>query len=327
MECKTLSILLLLFLLSVVTFKCIKLFFSEKVIKNVIDQISMGYFGYRLKDGEVLFANKEFVRILEIGEKGEDIVGRPIGKLFIPVDPDKFFGKEMKEKKRIDRSECRIRTLTGKDKIVTYKECIVTDPVTREEMAAVLIEDVTEKMVCYNDMRESREKYEKLFNSSGDMVMIFDIYDLSIKEANPAAEEFTEFSNMELLTMNIDQLVHPMYRLEFTEMVRDLVFSGKAGLETVLVRKSGLYLSVLLTITIMEIAERKMVIAVGKDISSYVDRKEEEDKRRRELEDFLNSSAEREERINDLCAALELAEEKIKSFEEKYGTRNGKKNE
>ncbi|MFA6636902.1 MAG: PAS domain-containing protein [Candidatus Omnitrophota bacterium] len=311
----------ILFLLLVLTIgqRCLKCCIGERKTRNILNHIVFGYFRCRLKDGIVLASNKEFSEILELGAAPGDILGRPIERLVVAVNPDEFILKEIKEKKQLRGFECRVKTLTGKEKVLALRGCVVPEPDTREEIAEIFLEDVTERTEFYDKMRKSREKYEKVFNSSGDMVVIFDPYEMIIKEANFTASETTGFSQEELSGTRMDLIVHPMDRQKFTDLAKDLALSGKSNIETVLVCKDGRYRNVLFTITISEMADKKMVIAVAKDISHYAVRKEEEEKRRKELEVFLRSCVEREDRINTLRHALEEAGMRIKMLEEKNG--------
>jgi PAS domain S-box-containing protein len=311
--------ILFLLLIIAVLHRCLKCCIRERKTKNILNHIAFGYFRCRLKDGVVLDSNKEFSKILELGSVPGDIVGSPVEKLFVAVDPDEFILKEMKEKSEIRGFECRVKTLTGKEKILAFSGYVVPETATREEIAEVFLEDVTERTARYDKMRESREKYKKVFNNSGDMVVIFDPYDMIIKEANSTASEATGFSREELSGTRMDTIVHPMDRQKFMDLSKDLALSDKGNMETVLVSKDGRYRNALFTLTISEIADKKMVIAVAKDISRYAGRKDEEEKRRKEVEVFLRSCVEREERINTLRSALEEAKMRIKMLEEKDG--------
>ncbi len=297
--------------------------YREKTISTVIDRIAVGYFKYRVKDGVVIYANKGFLEIFESGEEPKDIIGSPLKKLFSPIDPIDFLNDRVTKKKQFSGFDARMKTLKGKEKIITYRGCVLTDPVTREDIAAVLIQDITREMEHYESMSRSIEKYKELFESCGDMVLMFDFISMRISEANPATESLTGYSHSELMTMNMEEVVHPIGREKIKELSMDLAFEEKASVETVLVCKNGRYRDVIFTLSGLKGIDGNMAMVVVKDMSLYSKKKEEQEVRRRETEEFLFAAIEREERINELRSSLETAKMKIAALEGRNGNGNG----
>lgn len=289
--------------------------YREKRVLEFLDQMEIGYLKCRGRSGRVSFANKGFLRILELGEDASDISGESLEKLFLPLGRAGLLDEKARSSKKIDCPEYRIKTLKGKEKVLMCRGCLVIDPVTRRESATILFKDVTGEMSGYHRIVELKEKYESLFRSSGDAVIMFDFMDLGIEDANPAAEELTGFPADELVGKRIEELVHPMDREKLADMSRNTAFAGRTGLETVLVAKNGSYRDVLITLSGMRGETSNSAMAVIKDVSSYYQKKEGEMRQKRELEKFLVSSVEREERIKELRSALGEALGKIRELE------------
>ncbi len=312
---------LLLVILIFWGYKCYERFFLEASVHKLLDQVGLGYIRCRVSDSVILHANKGFIDIFELDADSRDVVGYSLKEFFVPIDPYDSLISAMTDKCPSGRVNLRVRTLKGKEKTVTFKICRLHHSRPVRQTALGIVEDITERAALSVSIRESRDKYEKLFRNSGDMVLLFDIFESDIQEANPAAETFTGFTLQELSAMSVEELIHPMERQKFSEMEKDLIFSGKAVLETVLVRKDGLYREALITATTIEVQNSKMAMAVIKDISSYSRKQQEEATRCRELEDFCKAAVEREERINELRKALEIASNRVKELERERNDR------
>jgi PAS domain S-box-containing protein len=309
----------LLVLLACVAYSCFRRGRLESALQRLIDHTNVGYYRYRVRDGVVISANKGFVRILDLDVGPADVVGRSMSELIIYLDDTVSIREQVRMRGGLNNFEYRFKTLKGKDKNVIHNAYMMVDPYTREEIVVALIEDVTEERASYEKMRQSQERYEKLFKSSGDMVAIFRLSDLGIEEVNPVTEIMTAFEQEEILGKTFDELIHPSRRDIFRDCKSDLLFSGSASLETVIVRKDGGYRDVILTMNAIDIREHRVVLVMVKDVSSFVRGKKEEDLRKKELEEFWKASVEREDRINELRGALDKAQKKLRALEEKNG--------
>ena len=311
------AVLLLLLLLG--AYNCLRRRDAQSTLQKLVDHTNIGYYKYRARDGVVIAANRGFVKILDLDVGPRDVIGRSLSELLIYLEDTVSIREQVRMRGYLSNFEYRFKTLKGENRNVMHNAYMMRDPYSGEEVVVSLIEDVTEGRASYENMRESQERYEKLFRSSGDMVVVFNLSDLSIEEINPVTEFVTGFSQQEILEKTFDELIHPSHRDRFRDCQGDLLFSGSASLETVLVRKDGGYREVILTLNVIEIKNDRIVLALVKDISSIVKEKEEEARRKGELEEFWKASVEREERISELRSALDRAEKKIRARGEKDG--------
>jgi PAS domain S-box-containing protein len=164
----------------------------------------------------------------------------------------------------------------------------------------------------YEEMRDAEERYRKLFKNSGDMVVIYRYGSGMIEEINPVTDVLTGFSEEELVGRSFAELLHPSSRKELKEVHKDLMFRGHARMEGVIVCKNGSYKEASLTLSMFEIKGEKVIMTIIKDISGLVREREEQVRRKEELEDFWKASVEREGRIKDLRTELQIAREQIK---------------
>ena len=293
--------------------------YTQRTFSRLIDHTNTGYYRYRAKDGVVLAANKAFVDILELGADPQDIIGRSLTELLIYIDSEGSIRKKLKERGELRNYEYRFKTLNGKDKAVLHNSYIVKGGRGTDEIIEALIQDITEERLSYEKMKESQERYEKLFMYSGDMVMIFRLDDFRIEEVNPVTEVTTGFSQKELIERSIEDLIHPSHREGLKECHDDLLFKGVSSLETVIVCKNGTYKEVIMTFSLVEMKDHRIVMAVVKDVSIMVRGREEQRRRQKEMEDFWKASVEREERIKDLKIELERSKQQLRLLKHKNG--------
>ncbi|MEA3490211.1 MAG: PAS domain S-box protein [Candidatus Omnitrophota bacterium] len=312
----------LLLILILIFFVCKYLHYryGKETFQKLLDHINIGYYRYRIRDGVVLAANKGFIRILELDMRINDIIGRSVNELLIYVDGEKSIRDQLRTKKELRNFEYHFKTLKGRDKYVLHNSYVIRDPYSREQVIEAFIEDVTEERLSREKMRESQERYEKLFRNSGDMVVICRLDDFIIEEVNPITKVITGFSEDELIGESFEKLFHPSRKKELKEAREDLLFRAAAALETVVVCRNGTYKEVLLTLSVIDIKEERIAMAVVKDVSALVKETEEQKRRKKELEDFWKASVEREERIKELHRELERAKQQIRLMKEKYGT-------
>ncbi|MBD3427159.1 MAG: PAS domain S-box protein [Candidatus Omnitrophica bacterium] len=292
---------------------------ARRTCHRLIDHINVGYYRYRARDGVILAANKAFVDILELGSPVEDIVGRSLSELLIYVDGEGSIRSKLKQRGELKNYEYRFRTLEGKEKVVIHNSYIVKSP-GGEETIEALIEDVTEERRSYQKMKESQQRYEKLFKNSGDMVIICKFDDFIIEEINPVTEVITGFSQEELVGKPFGDFFHPTHRKGLKESREDLLFRGNSRAEAIIVCKNGSYKEVILTLSLVEIKEHRVVLILVKDVSAMARERVEQQKRKKELEEFWKASTEREERIKDLRGELERTKQQLKMKKQKNGS-------
>jgi len=288
---------------------------AKKTFRHLIDRVNIGYYRYRFSDGVVLDANRGFTKILELDTDPADIIGRPVRELLISAeDEEGTIGEQLLSRGRIRNYEYHFKTLDGKDKWVLYNSHIVKNLFGAGQEVEAVVEDITEEKLSYERMKESQERYEKLFRFSGDMVIICGMDGLLIEEVNPVAGEITGFTPDELTGMPLEKLFHPSGRKAITDAREDLMFRGAARVEEMVVCKDGLYREAVVTLTAVDLGEGRVVMAVVKDVSSMARELEEQRRRQNELEEFRKASILREERIAQLRDELKEARQQIEAM-------------
>ncbi|MFQ5951821.1 MAG: PAS domain-containing protein [Candidatus Omnitrophota bacterium] len=304
-----LIILIIVFLCGV---KLIEFKRTRSAFQRLVDHAHTGYYKYRHRDGVLIEANKSFIDIMELDLKKDEAIGRSLSELIIYVDDEERLREKLKRDRSIRNYEYHFKTLKGKDKRVLYSSCVIMDRYTGEEIIEALIKDITDERASEKRLREAEERYRKLFVNSGEMVMIYKFDSGVIDEVNPVTEVLTGFSQDELVGRPFEGLFHPSSRKALRDVYKDLMFRGSSHLEGVIVCKNGSYKETSLILSMFEFKGDKIVMALIRDISELVRERKEQERRKKELEDFCKASVEREERLKGLRTELQVAKQQIK---------------
>ena len=159
--------------------------------------------------GEITLMNRKGCEIL--GYKQEDIVGKNWFDSFLPAnirgEVTVVFKKLMAgEVEPVEYYENPALTKDGEERIIAWHNTILKDD--EGSVVGVLSsgEDITQRKQGENALRESEERFRRLFEDLGDAVFVTKVggTDMgNIIEVNPAAEKQTGYTRNELKDMNI----------------------------------------------------------------------------------------------------------------------------
>ncbi len=289
---------------------------AQKPFQELLDNTNIGYCKYKLRDGVILEANKGFVEMLNINMSVKNVIGKSLSELIIYVQEEDNVREIIKTRGALKNYEYHFKTLNGKEKCLLMNAYLNKDSHTRENVVEALVEDITEERLSYEAMVESEERYKKLFMNSGDIVVIYKKDNSRIEEINPMTEIILGYNEEELVGYSFENLFHPTSRKILNECQKDIMFRGSCNLDAVVVCKNGNYLNMGVTLSTFEHKEETLVMAIMKDISSLVKSREEEVKRKNEMEDFWKASLAREERIKDLRREIDESGQETKEPED-----------
>jgi PAS domain S-box-containing protein len=151
-----------------------------------------------------------------------------------------------------------------------------------EQCYLVSLRDITDRKQAQKDLQRSEKKYRSYIDNAPDGIFVADAQGRYV-EANPAACQITGYSEEELLTMSVSDLVPPDTREKASEHFAQVKRTGKASGEFSFIKRDGSrgYWAV----EAVQLSETRFLGFV-KDITAR--REAEEDRRR--LRDFLVST-------------------------------------
>ena len=128
-----------------------------------------------------------------------------------------------------------------------------------------LITDITDRVNVENSIRDSEERFHKIFNNSNDAIYLIDIENDKIVDANPKACQMLGYSREEFLSLSISA-IHPREMPElitFSEVVSE---QGYGWTDELTCRtKSGFTLPAEISASMVDIEDRSCMIAMVRD--------------------------------------------------------------
>jgi len=183
------------------------------------------------------------------------------------------------------------------------------------------VHDVTERKQAEEALRESEEKYHKLFDTVSDAIMVFDSETKEFIDANDAVSAFYGYTREEFLELKHTDITSELEKSD--ESIRQTI-AGKISNIPIRYhkRKDGTTLPVEISTGAFKLGNRQMVYGVARDIT----------KRRQAEEALKNAHGELEIRVKERTAELgkvneelrqeiqerKRAEEEVRESEEKY---------
>ena len=143
-----------------------------------------------------------------------------------------------------------------------------------------LITDISEQVQVEKAIRESEERFHKIFDSSNDAIFLIDAHADQIIDANPRACEMLGYSQEELLSMGMSA-IHPQEMpilMAFSQVVSEKGYGWTD--ELTCLTKSGNYLPAEISASMVEFEDRNLLVAMVRDTT---ERKKAEALIRREV--------------------------------------------
>ncbi len=155
------------------------------------------------------------------------------------------------------------------------------------DRVAIFAKDITAENEAITGLRNSKERYELLFNSGNDIILIHPVSDDALfskfVEFNKKAVEVLGYSKKELLNMNPWELRDKdLPDLSF-KTLKKLLKDGQVINETVFVTKAGEKLNVEVNSHLISFEGQKMVYSIVRDITN---RKKQQKELRRKNEEL-----------------------------------------
>ncbi|HRZ67059.1 MAG TPA: PAS domain S-box protein [Candidatus Omnitrophota bacterium] len=255
---------------------------QEAILDNIPDMAWL-----KDKDSRFIAVNEPFGRAC--GMRPADIAGK--------TDLD-VWPRELAEKYRADDRETVSsgkrkvveETVADIEKKIRWIETIKT-PVYDEKGNCVgttgIARDITLRKELEGRIKESEEKYRKLFEAANDAIVIADIKTGRIVDANRQAEKLMGMSRQELIGLPQVKLHSPedadIYREKFGNIVREVIENRSEKLPSVegeIMNSAGEKIPVYISASFLELGGRAVIQGVFRDMSEI--RKIEREKKEAE---------------------------------------------
>jgi len=129
----------------------------------------------------------------------------------------------------------------------------------------VVIEDITQSKQAQQALRESEEKFHKIFDHSNDAIFLIDPERNTIVDVNPKACDMLGFSRQELLTMSIST-IHPSEMPQLKAFAQSVFEEGRGWTNRLTcLTKSGTYLPSEISAATVEIGGQILLVSLIRD--------------------------------------------------------------
>ncbi len=157
-----------------------------------------------------------------------------------------------------------LRTRTGRTITLELSASLIRVGTT--ERALLIGRDITERQLAEQRVRESENKYRRIFEASGDAVLVMS-FDLRVRDANERAGELFGRGRDELLKLSLPELVVPGEK-DWLPVLRDRLTRTGAWRGDLRMRGPGnAELQVDLAVSLLDLAGGPLVLCVGHDVS------------------------------------------------------------
>ncbi len=217
-----------------------------------------------LKEGRFIEVNDAFLETFEFNR--EEVIGSTSKELKIFQDyshRQKIVQQAISEGFTAS-TEVPIRTKSGRQKIGLFSADIVH--LLGIEHLLIIMNDITDRKITADALREIREEYRILFQKSNDAILIHDL-EGSIFNANIRATELFGYELSDILSMSISQL-HPIEELEaYWPALEALKKNESITFEIAFIKKDDIVFPSEVSASLFEINGHKVIQSIVRDIT------------------------------------------------------------
>lgn len=191
-------------------------------LESALEGANMGMWEVNLRSDKI-FYDKGFLRLVGYSEDELDDAPAVWGKLVHPEDLERFsqkYGLHVSGESPQFDSEQRFKTGTGEWRWFLVKGKIVErDASDRPVRMSGTLLDVTNRNETERRLRESEERFRRVFESVPDMILLKDV-ERRLTHVNPAVENLLEKSASELVGLRAEDLFPAPYCDQIAEFDR-----------------------------------------------------------------------------------------------------------
>ena len=191
---------------------------SEEKYRSLFNNSEVGMFRTRIDGSEILEFNEKYLSILNYSH--DEVKGRPSINLWADKHERDEMIKMLNASGHVKDFECRILNKQGE-----IRNCITSLRLYRDKgILEGSILDITERKQVEDALKQSEEKYRRLFDQNPQPMWIYDLESLAFLEVNHAAVIHYGYSKKEFLSMTLKD-IRP--KEDIPSLLRDVEITNK----------------------------------------------------------------------------------------------------
>lgn len=229
---------------------------------ETLDSLLNGVLIVDAKTHRIVYANRYALKM--IGASREEVVGKICHCFVCPAEKGKCPITDLGQ--TVDRSERTLLRANG-ERVPILKTVAVTTWRGRKYLVESFI-DITEHKKAEEELRDTAEKYRKLFEESLDAIFVADAETGIIVDCNRAAAELVGRDKSEIIGQH-QRILHPPERIKdgFSITFMQHVHGAEDILEDQVVTKNGEIKDVAIKASVFEFKGRKLIQGIFRDIT------------------------------------------------------------
>ncbi|MCS7114769.1 MAG: PAS domain S-box protein [Nitrososphaerota archaeon] len=229
---------------------------------ETLDSLLNGVLVVSAKTHKIVYANRYALEL--IGASKEEVVGKICHRFICPAEKGKCPITDLGQ--TVDRSE-RVLLKANGELIPVLKTVAVTTWRGQKYLVESFI-DITERKMAEEALRDSAEKYGRLFEESLDAIFVADAETGIIVDCNRAAAELVGRDKSEIIGKH-QRILHPSERIKdgFSITFKQHVQGAEDILEDQIITKNGEIKDVAIKASVLEFKGKKLIQGIFRDIT------------------------------------------------------------
>ena len=219
---------------------------------------------YIIQNAQFRFVNPSFQALTGYSEK--EFLNKEAFFLIHPEDVN-FVQKTVTRLAKSNRSaNYEFRLIRKNGEVRWVMETIVSIPYEGRTALLGTMVDLTERKMVEGALQESKDRYQTLFNSASDAIIIHDLAG-HLLEVNDAACNMLKYSRSDLLKLNLADIKPPDLIAGIPERGKIILEVGSLKTESVNLTSEGKIVPIEINAVVIEYENKKAILNVARDIS------------------------------------------------------------